>query len=425
MTVIYISFIFLLLTGAPIGFALCIPSIIYIFLNDIPLSILAQRLTQSINSFPLLAIPLFIMAGRFMNEGGITTRIFRFANNIVGFIPGGLGHVNVITSMIFAGMSGVAIADIGGIGQIEVKAMNDAKYPIRFTAGITAASAIVGPIIPPSIPIIMYSIGSDASVLALFMGGVIPGIIIGLLLMLLVYIIALKKKFPQTPFGGFKETLISFFHAFPALMSPVLLIGGMLSGIFSPTEAAGATVTYSLILTVIIYRELPLGKIPSILLGLLSDIAKLSFIIASALMFGWIIVVEEVPQQFVEILLTLSSNKWVLLVLMEIFFLIIGCFITASIVFLLVTPVVVPVLTTFGVNEIHFGILMVLAMGIGMYTPPVGIALYMIQDLCKISFEEAVKAVLPFLIPLMIALLLLTFFPGIITFIPSKLGYIR
>jgi tripartite ATP-independent transporter DctM subunit len=422
MAIIFFVFIFFLLTGAPVGFALCIPSALYVVLNDIPLSILVQRLSQSLNSFPLLAVPLFIMAGRFMNEGGITRRIFRFANNTVGFIPGGLGHVNVVSSMIFAGMSGVAIADIGGIGQIEVKAMNEAKYPIRFTAGITAASAIVGPIIPPSIPIIMYSIGSDASVLALFMGGIIPGVIIGLLLMILVYVTAVKKKFPRVPFAGFSETALSFFSAFPALMSPVLLIGGMVSGIFSPTEAAGVTVVYSLILTTIIYRDLPIRRITPVLLGLLADVAKLTFIIASALMFGWIIIVEEIPQNLVKMLLTVSSNKWVLLILMDMFFLVIGCFLEATIVFLLVTPIVVPALKVFGVNEIHFGILMVLAMGIGMYTPPMGIALYMIQDLCDISFENAVKAVIPFILPLLISLLLFTFFPGIITFIPFRLG---
>lgn len=400
---------------------MCVPAVIYVLLNDIPLSIIVQRLSQSLNSFPLLAVPLFIMAGRLMNEGGITTRIFRFANNIVGSIPGGLGHVNVLSSMIFAGMSGVAIADIGGLGQIEVKAMKEANYPVRFTAGITAASAIVGPIIPPSIPVIMYSIGSDASVLALFMAGIIPGILIGLLLMGHVYIIARRRNFPRVPFAGAREAAVSFVQAFPALMSPVLLIGGMVSGIFSPTEAAAVTVIYSLILTAA-YKDLSLKRLPGLMAELLSDIAKLTFIIASALMFGWIIVIEEVPQALVKILLGLSTNEWVLLILMNVFFLLIGCFIEATIVFLLVTPVVVPVLKVFGVNEIHFGILMVLAMGIGMYTPPMGIALYMIQDLCKISFEEAVKAVFPFVITLVLALLLFTFFPAIITFLPGRLG---
>jgi tripartite ATP-independent transporter DctM subunit len=324
--------------------------------------------------------------------------------------------------MIFAGMSGVAIADIGGIGQIEVKAMKNAKYPDRFTAGITAASAIVGPIIPPSIPIIMFSIASESSILALFAGGIIPGVIIGMLLMVTVYIYALKSDLPRYRIPNLKEMLLSFLYAFPSLMAPVLLIGGMLGGIFSPTEAAGVTVLYSLFLSLIVYRDLPLKKIPQIMLDLLSQAAKLTFIIASALMFAWVLILEQVPNDMVNILLQLSSNKWTILLLIDLFFLVIGCFLEPTIVFLLIAPMFVPALKILGISEIHFGILTVLGMGIGMYTPPMGIALYMIMGLCNISFEEAIKSVLPFIIPLLISLVLFTFFPIIITYLPITLG---
>src|SRR5215212_4082867 len=250
------SFVGFLLIGAPISVAMLLSSIGYLIVNDVPMAILAQRLTQSLNSFPLLAIPLFLLAGRILNEGGITDRIFRFANNLVGAIPGGLGHVNVLGSMIFAGMSGVAVADLGGLGQVEVKAMRQAGYPERFTAGITAASAIVGPVIPPSIPLILYSVSSEASLLALFAGGIIPGIVISLVLMLAVYIYSRYKALPVEPWPKASEIWVSFVAAAPALAAPVLLIGGMLSGIFSPTEAAAVTVLYALVLALFVYRDI-------------------------------------------------------------------------------------------------------------------------------------------------------------------------
>jgi tripartite ATP-independent transporter DctM subunit len=424
MTLVLGALFLLLFAGAPIGVALGAPAVLYLLQNDIPLTILTQRLTQTLNSFPLLAIPLFILAGRLMNEGGITRRIFRFANNLVGAIPGGLGHVNVLASMIFAGMSGVAIADIGGLGQIEVKAMKEARYPDRFIAGITAASAIVGPVIPPSIPIILFSVASEASVIALFAGGIAPGVLIGLLLMATVWIWSLRGALPRSPRPPLREVGTSLLAALPALFAPVLLIGGMLSGVFSPTEAAGVTVLYSLLLTLVVYRELPLRSLPGVIRDLVPVVANLSFIIASALLFAWVLVIEQVPQTLVGLLLGLSDNKWLLLGLVVIFFLLIGCIMEASIVFLVVAPMVLPAMQTLGISEVHFGIVTVVAMGIGMYTPPVGIALYMIQELCGISFEEAVKSVAPFIVTLLLALALLTFVPEIVTWLPERLGLV-
>ena len=424
MTLVLLTFFAFLFAGAPIGIALSVPSVLYLVLNDIPLTILTQRLTQTLNSFPLLAIPLFILAGRMMNEGGITVRIFRFANNVVGGVSGGLGHVNVLSSMIFAGMSGVAIADIAGMGQVEVKAMKEARYPDRFIAGITAASAIVGPVIPPSIPIILFSVASEASVLALFAGGIIPGILIGALLMVSVWVYARYARLPTSARPTRRELARSFVSALPGLMAPVILIGGMLSGVFSPTEAAGVTVLYSLVLSLVVYRELSISRLPAILKDLLTTVANLSFIIASALLFAWVLVIEQVPQNLIELLLGISANKWVLLTLVVLFFLFIGCIMEASIVFLVVAPLVLPALKTLGISEVHFGIVTVVAMGIGMYTPPVGIALYMIQDLCEISFEEAVKSVAPFILALLAALALFAYVPDLVTFLPSRLGLI-
>ena len=425
MTFVLIAFAVLLLGGAPIAIAMCVPALVYLLQSDLPFAVLGQRLPQSLNSFPLLAIPLFILAGRILNEGGITGRIFRFADNLVGAVPGGLGHVNVVGSMIFAGMSGTAIADLGGIGQVEVKAMKDAGYPMRFIAGITATSAIVGPVIPPSVPLILFAVASDSSILALFAGGSLPGVIIGICLMIAVYIYSRYVDLPRSPWRGGRALFSSFLAAAPPLFAPVLLIGGMMSGIFSPTEAAAVTVFYALFLAVVVYRDLRPAQIPGLLLEMLPMIANLGFIIAASLLFAWVLVIEQVPQLIVDHLTQFSSDKWVLLTIVVFAFLVIGCFVEATIVFLVVAPMLLPTLKAVGVSEVHFGIVTVVAMGIGLYTPPVGLALYMLRDMCQISFEEAVKAVTPFLVALVAALAIITYIPEIVLIVPRWLGLLR
>ncbi len=425
MTFVLITFAVLLLGGAPIAVAMSVPAVIYLLQSDLPFVVLAQRLPQSLNSFPLLAIPLFIVAGRILNEGGITERIFRFADSLVGWISGGLGHVNVVGSMIFSGMSGTALADLGGIGQVEVKAMKDAGYPMRFIAGITATSAIVGPVIPPSVPLILFAVASDTSILALFAGGMIPGIVIGVILMIAVYIYSRYADLPSSRWQGVRVLLLSFLNALPPLFAPILLIGGMMGGVFSPTEAAAVTVFYAVILAVVVYRDLRWSQIPGLLLEMLPMVANLGFIIAASLLFAWVLLIEQVPQIIVDYLTQLSSDKWVLLTIVVIAFLVLGCFIEATIVFLVVAPMLLPTLKAVGINEIHFGIITVVAMGIGLFTPPVGLALYMLRDMCEISFEEAVKAVAPFLIALVAALALITYVPEIVLVVPRALGLLR
>lgn len=425
MTLVLITFAVLLLGGAPIAVAMCVPAVIYLVQSDLPFTVMTQRLTQSLNSFPLLAIPLFILAGRLLNAGGVTDRIFRFAHNLVGSVPGGLGHVNVVGSLIFAGMSGTAIADLGGIGQVEVRAMKKAGYPMRFTAGITAASSIVGPVVPPSVPLILFAISSDTSVLALFAGGIVPGFVIGAFLMVAVYIYSRYADLPTMPWQGERALAISFIAALPPLFAPVLLIGGMMGGVFSPTEAAAVTVFYALFLAVVVYRDLRPSQLPVLLLEMIPMIANLGFIIAASLLFAWVLVIEQVPQLIVQFLAHFSSDKWVLLTVVVLAFLVIGCFVEATIVFLVVAPMLLPTLKAVGINEIHFGIITVVAMGIGLFTPPVGLALYMLRDMCEISFEEAVTAVAPFLIALVAALALITYVPEIVLVVPRSLGLLR
>jgi tripartite ATP-independent transporter DctM subunit len=424
MTFVLIAFAVMLLGGAPIALAMSVPAAIYLVQSDLPFSVLAQRLPQSLNSFPLLAIPLFIVAGRLLNEGGITERIFRFSDGLVGWISGGLGHVNVVGSMIFSGMSGTALADLGGIGQIEVKAMKDAGYPMRFIAGITATSAIVGPVIPPSVPFILFAVASDTSILALFAAGMIPGFVIGIFLMIAVYIYARFLELPKSQWQGSRTLWRNFVAAIPPLMAPVLLIGGMMSGMFSPTEAAGITVFYALFLAVVIYGDLKWSQLPGLLLEMLPMIANLGYIIASSLLFAWVLVIEQVPQLVVDFLTQLSTDKWVLLTIVVAAFLVLGCFIEATVVFLVVAPMLMPTLKAVGVSDIHFGVVTVVAMGMGLFMPPVGLALYMLRDMCKISFDEAVKAVLPFQLALLASLIVITYFPEITLIGPRWLGLI-
>lgn len=416
------GFLALLFLGAPIAVAMLLPSLVYLLINDIPLAILVQRLTQSLNSFPLLAIPLFILAGRILNEAGITERIFRFAINLVGSLKGGLGQVNVLASMIFAGMSGVAVADIGGLGQVEVRAMKQARYPDRFIAGITASSAIIGPVIPPSIPIILYSVATESSVLAVFAGGIVPGILIGLVLMTAVYFYARRVELPVSPRPLLSELAWSLLSALPALFAPVLMIGGMLGGVFSPTEAAGVTVLYALLLGMVVYRALGPRELLQVVRDVLPMVANLSFIIASGLLFAWVLVIEQVPATVVDLIAGSTHDKWVLLTIVVLAFLVIGCFVEAAIVFIVVAPMILPALVAVGIDEVHFGIVTVIAMGIGMFTPPVGVALYMMRDLCEMRLDEVMMAVLPFLGVLLLCLAVIVYIPELTTFLPRYLG---
>jgi tripartite ATP-independent transporter DctM subunit len=425
MTLILVTFLVLILFGAPIALSMLVASIVYLVDSGLPLNIIAQRLAQSLNSFPLLAIPLFILAGRILNEAGITERIFRLANHAVGWLRGGLGQVNVLASVIFAGMSGVAVADIGGLGQVEVKAMNQAGYPRRFTAGITAASAIIGPVIPPSIPLILYSVASETSMLALFAAGILPGLLIGLMLMVGVYVYARRAGLPIGDRPTMRALGASFFAALPALFAPVLLIGGMLSGVFSPTEAAAATVLYALVIAIFVYRDLRLRDVPQLFLDVIPMVANITFVIASGMLFAWVLIIEQAPAQIIDFLTAFSGDRWILLGVVTIAFLVIGLFVEASIVFIVVAPMLLPAMTAVGVDPVHFGVVTVVAMGIGMFTPPMGIALLMLRDLCDISFEEAAIAVLPFIWVLLLALAILVYVPEISLFLPRELGLIR
>lgn len=414
--------LFLLGFGAP--YAIGLVSLVVLLINygfsGFPMHTVAQKLLNSGNSFTLLAIPFFLLAGNLMNTGGITKRIFKFCNTAVGWIPGGLGHANVLASIVFAGMSGSAVADAAGLGTIEIKAMEDQGFDTEFSAAVTAASSTIGPIIPPSIPLIVFATtAGTVSVSKLLIAGIIPGLLMGITLSIMVAIISVKRKYPKSPLPKAKELWDDFRHAFLSLLTPVILIGGMLSGFFTPTEAAVVCVVYAFILTVFIYREVTMKQVVKALMNTAKESACIVFIICCSNLYGYLLTRARIPQTMVTLISSITSSKIVVLILVNILFLIVGCFMDCNAAIMVLTPTLMPLINAFGIDPIHFGIIMVLNLMIGLLTPPVGMCLYTTARVANITLDRMIKAVAPFYVPLLITLLLITFFPGLATFIPS------
>ena len=413
----------LMVLRVPIYLAMGVACLVYVVQTHLSVVTLAQRAALALDSFPLVAIPLFMLAGRLMNMGGITRRIYAFSHDLVGFIPGGLGHVNVLGSLIFAGMSGSALADLGGLGQIEVKAMLDAGYDKRFTLGVTLASSILGPIIPPSIPAVVYASSAEVSITALFLAGFGPGLVVAAIQMLCVYGVAVRRGFPREPVPTGPRLVRSGVAALPAVVAPLLLIGGMTAGVFTPTEAAMVAVCYSLFLGLAVYRELSVGDMLRVTVEVGQEVARLAIIIAMGMILGWILTVERMPQLMAELVLRFAEHKALVLLAVNLLVLFLGCFIEGAVLLLVLPPILVPPLVRIGVDPVHFGIVMIVGVGIGLFTPPVGVALYAMQGFTKTSFGEVVAAVFPWLLPLIGALFVITYVPWIALALPHALGY--
>jgi len=423
LIVFILLFILLIVVGCPIAFAMVLSSLAYIFLvGNIEYIIIPQRLTGGLDSFPLLAIPLFLLAGILMNEFGVTERIFALALAIIGHIPGGLGHVNVLASMIFAGMSGSAIADAGGLGAIEMEAMNRAGYRKAFSAAITASSATIGPIIPPSISMVIFGVIASVSVAKLFAGGIFPGILMGLLLMAIIYYRAKtrREKCPLSPKASFRDVIKAFKISFLPLLAPGIIVGGILSGIFTPTEAGGVAVVYTLILG-LFYRQITAVRLISALEKTFFATATVLFLIAGGSVFAWLVALAKIPERVGEILFYISSNKYVILLLINLFLLIQGCLMSATAGLIIVSPMLLTVANQIGVDPIHLGVFLVLNLMIGIVTPPVGMVLFTVSEVAKVKVEEVIKAILPFYLPLLAALFIVTYFPQVVMFIPNLL----
>ena len=385
-------------------------------------SILSQYLYTGTNSFTLLAIPLFLLAAKLMNTGGITRKLFAFCMKVVGWLPGGLGHVNILSSVIFAGMSGTAVSDAGGLGAIEIRAMNENGFDNDFSCCVTAASSTLGPIIPPSIPLVVYATVSGASVGALFMAGIIPGIVMAFIMMVVVTIYAVKRHYPRTkvPTAG------EFFHAlkegFLPLMAPFILLVGIYGGVFTPTESAAIVVLYSLVLDVFIYRELTMKKFIAILKETVRDSLTIALIIAGATFFGYVATRAKIPQMILASMTSIVSNKFTLLIIINVFLLIIGCFLETASAITIVVPLILPLLAAYDINLTQFGIVMVLNLMIGLLTPPFGLVLFVISKIGNISIGRFSKALVPWLGALLAALLLVTFIPRLSLWFPTLLG---
>lgn len=385
-------------------------------------SILSQYLYTGVNSFTLLSIPLFLLAAKLMNTGSITKKLFAFCMKVVGWLPGGLGHVNVLCSVVFAGMSGTAVSDAGGLGSIEIKAMNENGFDNDFSCCVTAASSTLGPIIPPSIPLVVYATVSGASVGALFMAGIVPGVVMALLMMAVVTIYAIIRHYPRTKFPSGGEFVHALKEGFLPLMAPIILLVGIYGGVFTPTESAAVVVCYSLFLEIVIYKELTFKKFIMVLKETVRDSITIALIIAGATFFGYVATRAKIPQMILTGMTSIVSNKFMLLIIINIFLLIIGCFLETASAITIVVPLIMPLLKAYQINLTQFGIIMVLNLMIGLLTPPFGLVLFVISKIGNISIGRFSKALLPWLFALLVALLLVTFVPQLSLYLPMTLG---
>ncbi|MDC7291506.1 TRAP transporter large permease [Blautia schinkii] len=421
--VFLLVFVFFLFFGAPIYLALLCSGLSYVFLHGgIDNMAVMAKMYGSLDNFVLLAIPMFMMAGKLMNNGGITDRIFGFCRSLLGHFPGGLAYVNVLASFVFSGMSGSALADVGGLGAVEIKAMRDEGYEDDLIFGITAASSTMGPIVPPSIPMVIYGAAASVSVGTLFMAGVGPGVVIAAVLSVFIYFVAKKRKYPVHKRCTLKEIFQWFRKSFWALLMIAIILGGISGGFFTPTEASCIAIAYCIFAVCVIYRDMPAKTIIPVISETVQDIVPAMAIVASASLFGWVLQFEHLGTLMLEGMLSISSNKWVILLMIDVILLFFGMILDSTPTILLLVPIFQPLVREVGISEIHLGIVVVLNLMIGLMTPPYGQSLFMLSGATKTPFNKVVSYVSPWLIPLFIALLIVTFFPEVCLFVPRMLG---
>jgi len=419
--VLFVSLFVLLAIGAPIGVALAGSSLVYIVLaGTTPDIVVVHRIVNGVDSFPLLAVPFFILAGNLMNTAGITEKIYNFATALVGWLKGGLGHVNVIGSVIFAGMSGTAVADAGGLGTIEIKAMQDHGYDKKFAVGITAASSTIGPIIPPSLPMVIYGVQANTSIGQLFAAGFIPGFIMAGFMMATVAWYAHRYHWGRDATFSVSVLGHTFFRAIPALMTPFLIIGGMSFGWFTPTEAAVAACAWAIVLGVVIDRTIDFKRFLRVSFDTLETTAVVLFIVGASSIFGWILTQTRTTEWIADTLLSISEDPIMILIMINIILLIVGCFLETIAAITILVPVFLPIIAKINVDPVHFGVMMVLNLMIGLLHPPMGTVLFVLSRVANLSFERTTIAILPWLIPLFVTLGLCTYIPGIVLWLPRQ-----
>ena len=423
MALTFVLWFVLIMVGTHVGYALIMSSIFFFVISD-SLNLLPFALEQmfnGVNSQTLLAVPFFVLAGNLMNGGGVTTRIFDFAASMIGHKKGGLAHVNVLASLIFSGMSGSALADAGGLGQLEIKSMKDAGFDEGFAGGITAASCIIGPLVPPSTPLIIYAVLSNQSVEKLFMAGFLPGLLTTLALMAMCAFLAHKRNYPSEPKRSWGYRLNSFKKSFWALLTPVIILVGIFTGYLTPTEAAVAAALYTMVLGFFVYKELTLESFFKICLDSIKTSGTIVLMILGVTLFQFVISREQMPQAIATFFTSFVDSKFMLLLMINIVLLILGTCIDALPLQMILVPILLPAVLAYGINPIHFGVVVIFNLMIGILTPPMGTALFVVARVGNMKFKTLVKGVIPFLIPLVITLILLNAFPQITLLVPTLL----
>jgi tripartite ATP-independent transporter DctM subunit len=417
--IIFLLFVILLLLGVPIVFALLLPAIAaFAFYPELPVQMMGTRLCNSFLSSALLSIPLFIFAAHILSEINVTDAIFGFVNKCVGHVRGGLAHVNVLASVVFSGMSGSAVADAASLGKVEIKAMHDAGYSKAFSAAVTAGSATIGPIIPPSIPVIIFGAVTGVSIGKLLIGGFVPGLIMALVQMILISLIAKRRGFPKTKFAGFKQLFQDFWKALPGLLAPIILIGGMLFGFFTPTEAATVAVIYSIVIGLSL-RTLTFKKLWQSFKQSSMDCAAMLVVFIGASLISLIVTRMHMADAAINFMTRCTTSPLVLLVVLNIFLLIIGCLLDPNCSIILFAPILVPLVQSYGIDPVHFGVVMVLNLMIGLLTPPMGSLLFITCKVAELKLTELLKEVWPFIVCLLVALIVVTYVPQTVTWLPS------
>jgi len=423
LAVLFGTFIFLLLLGVPIAVTLAASSMATVLYMDIPPMIVFQRMASGMNVFSLMAIPFFIYAGELMQHGGISERLVRLANGVIGHVRGGLGLVNVLSSMLFGGISGSAVADVSALGSTLIPMMKEKGYDPDYAVNVTVTSATIGLIVPPSHNMIIYSIaaGGTVSVSALFMAGFIPGILTGLSLMVATYLVAIKRGYPSETFPGFKVLVLLFANALPGLLTAIIIVGGVLSGIFTATESAAIAVIYAMAVTALFYRSMPWKNFVAATLGAIQTTAMVLLIIGSAASFAWLLALNEVPDKLFMMLQTLSDNPLIIMLMINVILLFLGTFMDMSPLIIICTPIFLPVMTQLGMDPVQFGIVLMVNLGIGLVTPPVGSVLFVGCAVGNVKMEDTVKTIWPFYLVMIVTLLLVTYIPAISMFVPNLL----
>jgi tripartite ATP-independent transporter DctM subunit len=419
LTIFIGAWLLLVLIGTPIGVSMTLASLGYFAWSGTGLNFAAQRMVDGLNSFPIIAVPLFILAANLFNASGITHHIFGFANALVGHIRGGMGHVNILASLFFSGMSGSALADAGGLGKIEAEAMHKVGYPAELAGALTSVSAILGPLVPPSIPMVVYGVVSGASIGGLFLGGIVPGLLCTAAMMAMLYVIAGRKRLPVERRKSAHEVMRLFVRSFPALLTPVVIIGGIFSGFFSPTEAAAVTVVYALLVSRFIYGQMSWQRFWACVHDTAIMSATIALIIGGVSMMGVVLAMEKAPAQLAAFFTGIASGPTEFMVLVCLMLLILGCFIEVLALLLVLVPSLVPVALGFGVDPVHFGVVVIFTLMLGTLTPPMGMVLFVVAQSHGLPVHRLAVAVLPWLAPMVAVLALMIFVPATVTALPG------